>query len=231
MKNSKDSLGDRMKEYENVSRTKLTRRTPVILRIDGRAFHTLTRNMIKPFDTSLIECMQFTTQALCAEVQNTKFAYMQSDEISLLITDYTELNTQSWFGNQVQKMTSIAASVATLEFNDQMRAYDFKKARATFDARVFNIPKEEVTNYFIWRQQDCIRNSIQSVAQANFSSTKLHGLNCNQLQELLFTEKGINWSELPNGQKNGYSFIKKQDWVCVETPVFTQDRMFTGIYV
>ena len=251
----KDSLGDRMKTfYENIPKTHLTRRQPVIIRIDGKAFHTFTRGFQRPFDNILIESMQETMKYLCENIQGCKMGYCQSDEISLLITDYETINTAAWFDYQVQKMCSIAASMATLAFN---RAFDEKveqeymsleaeamfpsspntdyikewdniyKAHekaflkgAMFDARCFSIPKEEVCNYFIWRQQDATRNSIQMVAQANFSHKQLQNKSCDELQEMLWQEKNINW--------NDFEIVKKRGSCCTKTGKHTVIDMKTG---
>lgn len=251
----KDSLGDRMKTfYENIPKTHLTRRQPVIIRIDGKAFHTFTRGFQRPFDNILIESMQETMKYLCENIQGCKMGYCQSDEISLLITDYETINTAAWFDYQVQKMCSIAASMATLAFN---RAFDEKveqeymsleaeamfpsfpnsdyikeqdniyKAHekaflkgAMFDARCFSIPKEEVCNYFIWRQQDATRNSIQMVAQANFSHKQLQNKSCDELQEMLWQEKNINW--------NDFEIVKKRGSCCTKTGKHTVVDMKTG---
>ena len=228
-----DNLGDRMKLfYEDRTRFKLTRRTNTIIRIDGKAFHTYTKGLKRPFDSGLMEDMDKTTEFLCQNIQGVKFAYVQSDEISILITDYDEINTHAWFDNNVQKMASIAASLATARFNqlrmlrkskevqrpfgedgekignlDYLDVQDFKLAM--FDARVFQIPyQEEVINYFIWRQQDATRNSISSVAQANFSDKELHGKKTNQMQDMLMLEKGINWNDFTPREKRG-SLIHK----------------------
>ena len=117
MGNQRDSLGDRMKRYEYVSRNYLTRRVPVIIRIDGKAFHTFTKGMRKPFDRVLMSAMQETMRFLCANIQGCVFGYTQSDEITLVLTDYASIRTDAWFGYNVQKMCSIAASMATLAFN------------------------------------------------------------------------------------------------------------------
>lgn len=240
------SLGDRMKGYEQIPRTFLMRRNPVIIRLDGKAFHTFTRGMIKPFDEVLQRTMQDTMKYLCENIQNCKLGYTQSDEITLLLIDYEELNTDAWFGNNIQKMTSVSASMATLAFNKAFREnvtaldngsyYDMmsqKFDKALFDSRVFSIPKEEVCNCFLWRQQDATRNSIQSVGQANFSHKELHKKSVKMIQEMLFTEKDINW--------NDYSTINKRGSCCVrvdgqweidnETPIFSQDRNYIEKFV
>ena len=197
MANKKDSLGDRMKEfYENRSKTYLTRRTPVIIRLDGKAFHSFTKGFKRPYDAIFHKAMNNTMKYLCENIQGCKLGYTQSDEITLLLTDYTTLTTDAWFGYGVQKMCSIAASMATLKFNQYFRTavneqftgtiedFDYFKTMslardkgAMFDARCFNIPKEEVTNCFIWRQQDAIRNSVDAVGHAYFSSKELNKVN------------------------------------------------------
>jgi|688.fasta_scaffold85802_2 tRNA(His) guanylyltransferase len=228
----KDQLGDRMKDfYEDRTRFKLARRTNTIIRIDGKAFHTYTKGLQSPFDAGLIEDMNKTTEYLCQNIQGAKFGYVQSDEISILITDYDDITTHAWFDGNLQKMASIAASLATCEFNRlrtkrylQHELYfnhnagsdetpkviindpDFLEnwpRQAQFDARVFQIPyQEEVLNYFIWRQQDATRNSISSVAQSLYSTKELHGKKTNEMQEMIF-QKDINWNDYTPREKRG----------------------------
>jgi tRNA(His) 5'-end guanylyltransferase len=226
----KDELGDRMKSYyENRSKTFLARRTPVIIRLDGKAFHTFTRGFNKPFDEAMCNAMQETMKYLCENIQGCVLGYTQSDEITLVLIDYQKLTTDAWFDYNVQKICSVAASMATLIFNRRFQeqivelSYNGKldddeltssykrslKTGAMFDARCFNIPKEEVTNCILWRQQDATRNSISSAGQAHFSHKQLEGLNSNQIQELLFQEKGINWNDYPTKFKRGSCCIKK----------------------
>ena len=267
----KTSLGDRMKNnYENVNRFYLTRRMPVIIRVDMRAGHTFTKGMNKPFDDVFVKTMQDTMKYLCENIQGCVLGYTQSDEISLVLTDYAELTTDAWFGNNLQKMCSVSASMATLTFNkafnDNIVKYidnnldadcgvtkdlteytkiliNARNKGAMFDSRVFTIPKEEVCNYFIWRQQDSTRNSIQSVGQANFSQRELNGKSCNDIQDMLMMQKSINWNNYATTLKRGSCCIKTviQDpnvdikdgaypiskWVIDnEIPIFTQDRNY-----
>ena len=269
MSNKKDSLGDRMKEnYENRSKTYLTRRTPVIIRLDGKAFHTFTRGMKKPYDEIFHNTMNATMKYLCENIQGCKLGYTQSDEITLLLTDYDTLSTDAWFDYNVQKICSVAASMATMAFNKYFEQFsmdyldsvmglqDFdiedkylevlysKYGIAMFDARCFNIPEEEVTNCFIWRQQDATRNAIQMLGQCNFSHKELHGKSCNDIQDMLMLQKGINFNDMPTEFKRGVCCVKatKEDininletneetcctrsaWVLDgEIPIFTQDR-------
>jgi tRNA(His) 5'-end guanylyltransferase len=241
-----DDIGDRMKSYENVTRNYLTRRIPMIIRIDGKAFHTFARGFMKPFDYVLMQSMWETTQYLCKNVEGCKIGYTQSDEISLLITDYMDIKTQSWFDKNIQKMVSVSASMATLAFNNSFRKSEMpwhEKSidKALFDSRCFVIPKEEVCNYFIWRQQDATRNAIQMVGQANFSQKQLHGKNCSQIQEMLFSDKSINFNDLPVCEKRGVCIVKEEftkdnairtRWVVDEgIPIFTQDRSYIEKYL
>lgn len=279
---NRDSLGDRMKGYENAFRHYLPRRMPVIIRIDGKAFHTYTKGFHKPFDYILMKTMQETAYELCKKIEGVKLAYVQSDEISLLLTNDDTLETEPWFGNNLQKLCSIAASTATLAFHKAMQQciYDFTYSfsigtieetyaflekeygyskefmqseewgwyfhriqtshcnGAHFDARAFVLPKEEVTNYFWWRQLDASRNSIQMVAQSNFSHKELQGLNCNKLQDKLFTEKGINWNDFSVPEKRGSCIVKvptftgdavlpKMKWTIDNNiPIFTEHREY-----
>lgn len=234
-----DDLGVRMKTfYEQIPKTKLMRRCPVAIRIDGKAFHTFTRGFHKPFDEVLIKSMQETMKYLCENIQGCVLGYTQSDEITLILVDYKKLTSSAWFDYEVQKICSIAASMATMAFNnifskyvkefDLELAYNdngidteenrklweiYKKAinkGAMFDARCFNIPKEEVTNLVYWRQLDASRNSIQMVGQANFSHKELQNKSCNDIQDMLMIQKGINWNDLPTYQKRGSCCVKKE---------------------
>jgi tRNA(His) guanylyltransferase len=223
----KDALGDRMKKnYEDRTRISLPRRGYTIIRIDGKAFHTYTKGLRRPFDLDLIDDMDETAAYLCKNIMGAKFAYVQSDEISVLITDFEDEGTQAWFDNNLQKMVSIAASLATAKFNqlrmaracvnpnlvdnvDSLDYEDIKRFKlAMFDARVFQIPqKVEVENYFIWRQQDATRNSISSVAQSLYSPKQLHGVKTDGMQELIF-QAGTNWNDFSPREKRG-GIIKK----------------------
>lgn len=238
-----DELGKRMKEfYEQIPKAKLMRRTPVIIRIDGKAFHTFTKGFQKPFDEILIKTMQETTKYLCENIQGCVLGYTQSDEITLVLVDYQKFETAAWFDYEVQKMCSITASMATMAFNrifqeninewgrEHLPGFDDGGTNeevddkllnlfevysnsaykgAMFDARVFNIPKEEVTNCIYWRQLDASRNSIQMVGQANFSHKELQNKSCNAIQDMLMTQKGINWNDFPTYQKRGSCVIKE----------------------
>lgn len=241
----KTSLGDRMKRYEAVSQGSLMRRTPVIIRLDGKAFHTFTKKISQhndsslktgPFSEKLHQIMEYTSFQLTKQIQNAKLAYFQSDEISILLTDWSTLTTDQWFGGNIQKIVSVSASIATAQFNkrfqeifgveDGIDATDI----AYFDSRVFNLPKEEVTNYFIWRQQDATRNSINMLAQFYFSHNELHEKSTSQVQDMLMLEKGVNWNNLEVWKKRG-TCVHIDPWDNVlradsEIPIFTQSRAY-----
>lgn len=243
-----DELGNRMKSnYEDVTRYYLSRRTPVIIRLDGKAFHTFTKGFDKPFDSILVEAMQYTTEQLCKNVQGCVFGYCQSDEISLLLVDYKKLNSDAWFGYNIQKCSSIVSSLATNYFNsylldcitnfksfEQAEEANFlsnKLFKASFDARIFNIPKEEVVNYFIWRQNDCIRNAINSIGQYYFSHKDLQYKNVSQIKEML-VNNGINEEDYSGFCRFGSAIIKdckvngKEEWLVVVSPIFKENRNF-----
>ena len=235
-----DNLGLRMKEnYEMRARTSLVRRMPVAIRIDGKAFHTFTKHLIRPFDSILMTAMEDTMRNLCKNIQGCVFGYTQSDEITLILCDYQTLTTDAWFDYEVQKMTSISASMATLYFNQSfckqvdewnesyhetwnhsekddnylMALDNCCRTGAMFDARVFNIPREEVTNLIYWRQLDATRNSIQMVGQHYFSHKRLQGKSCNEIQEMLWQEHGINWStQYPTSCKRGTACYKHPEF-------------------
>lgn len=207
------SLSDRMKEYEAVFSHKLPRRSYAIIRIDGRAFHTWTKHLQKPFDLNLEATFKTTVAKLFNEVGNLKIAYQQSDEISLLLTDFNSIFTQPWFDNRISKLVSVSASLTTAFFNEAAKE-NFKDSGvslrlATFDARCFILPDEiEVFNYFLWRSRDCVRNSISALGQANFSHTQLHGLRSAEIQAKLLKEKKIDWADQPAPFKYGlFSFV------------------------
>ena len=274
MANKKDSLGDRMKSnYENRAKTYLVRRQPVILRLDGKAFHTFTRGLKRPYDEIFHKAMNDTLMVLCESIQGCKVGYTQSDEITLLLTDYDTLTTDAWFDYAVQKMCSIAASTATLAFNKSLAksvddffntkisgveelssdSEDFKYFKtlmkavnvgAMFDCRCFNIPKEEVVNCFIWRQQDATRNAIQMLGQCNFSHKDLNGKSCNDIQDMLMVQRGINFNDMPTEFKRGVCCVRTEQvstnnstparmkWtIDKEIPIFSKDFNYIEKYI
>lgn len=272
-----DSLGDRMKQnYEGRSQTYLPRRTYTLIRLDGKSFHNYLKGCERPYDLGLMSDMDDTTKYLCENIQGCKLGYVQSDEISLVLTDFDSIHTDAWFDGNIQKITSISASMAAAKFNQlrlmrqvglveptltdeekeeaeawkehgytpvpkkcSVTSQDMKKL-AFFDSRCWAVADvEEVLNTIVWRQQDCVRNSIQMTGQSQFSHKELQGKSCDNIQEMLFQKKGINWGQdMPDGFKNGRlirpesyeingkdnEIIIRNRWIVLPAPVVTQDR-------
>ena len=220
-----DPIGDRIKaNYEKPARSELTHRMPVIMRIDGKCFSNYTRGCTKPFDLKLMDAMDQCAIALCKQIQGAQIAYDQSDEISILIHSYKKFDSDAWIGNQIQKMLSVAASIAAAEMTMQsINVFgDYKKA--AFDARVFTIPPEEVCNCFLWRQQDWSRNSLQMLARSLYSSKELHGKKTDELHEMIF-RKGQNWNNLDTHLKRGRCIVRNSYEVTVSPPVIVMGGM------
>ena len=167
----------------------------------------------------------------------------RSDELTLLLTNYDTLATNSWFDNNLQKIVSVSSSILTANFNSFMfkNKPDFKKL-ATFDSRAFIVPKEEVCNVILWRENDASRNSISCLAQKHFSHKQLHKKNTKEMQEMLFQEKGINWNDRPTWEKRGYCMsrvttekeprvFRHSIEVDLEIPIFSQDRDYINKFV
>ena len=248
-------LANRMKEYEKRNQYYLQKRTPVAIRVDGRSFHTFTKGFKKPFDYIFMKSMQETAKYMCENMENAKFAYVQSDEITIILTDYDTLETDCWFNYRTDKLCSISASMATMAFNKYFEenvtneVLEYKMVPhcveiqqeikeyhntliaaldkgAMFDARCFNIPKEEVTNLIYWRQLDASRNSIQMVGQANFSHNELQNKSCNDIQDMLMLQKNINWNDFPTYQKRGSCIVKSD-----EKETITEDNIGTKMTI
>jgi tRNA(His) 5'-end guanylyltransferase len=224
-----------MKHYERAASQHLMRRCWTLFRVDGRAFHSYTRGCQRPFDRDLMEDMDQTAVALCEGISGARLAFVQSDEISVLMTDFETLHTEPWFDNDVQKIVSLSAAIATRAFNqrrtmrwlkgaleenddgsrrdnhstaDLVERFEQQKG-AEFDSRVWQVPEPmEVYNYFLWRQQDASRNSVSMTAQANFPHALLQGKDSSQMQEMLWRDKGINWNDLPVGYKRGRCVVR-----------------------
>lgn len=215
-----DALGTRMKEqYETRTRTLLPRRTYTIIRLDGKAFHTWTRGFERPYDKPFIHRFDASVMSLMPHVQGAQFAYTQSDEASILLTDFATPETDAWFDGQVQKIVSVTASMMSAAFN---RLYPYR-SMAFFDCRVFTIPdRTEVENYFIWRQQDAERNSLQMLCQAHFSAKQLHGKDRAQQHEMLHSV-GANWATEPARFKRGGMIHRRNDqWTVSAAPEFRE---------
>ena len=232
----RDELGKRMKQYEAVSQHYLMRRTPVIIRVDMKAGHTFTKHLNKPWDDIFQKSMHEAMKFMCENIQNCVFGYAQSDEITLVLTDYETLTTDAWFSYRTDKLCSISASMATMKFNQEFsnRAYTWindyyevwhtsededkyhetlvncVRKGAMFDARCFNIPKEEVTNLIYWRQVDAVRNSIQSMGQAHFSHKQLMNKSTKEVRQML-EDNGTPWEDRPIAEQRGIACLKGED--------------------
>lgn len=250
---SKDALGERMKgDYEGRTQTHLLRRSYTMIRLDGKAFHSYTKGFKRPYDLGLMRIMDQTALRLCESIQQAKLAYVQSDEISILLTDFDTPQTDAWFDGNVQKIVSISASIATVAFNNGMYLDEEILANmdkeAFFDSRVFTLPShDEVLNYLIWRQQDATRNSIQMGAQSMYKHQELHKKNTSDLQEMMW-QKGQNWNDYPVGFKRGRLILKEREvevsvrgpkakpnetvkrmkWGVFEPPIFSQEKAWIG---
>lgn len=202
------SLAVRMKGYEHTFRTYLPRRAWTLIRVDGKAFHSYTRGLERPFDTQFAADMDATAVALCTQMTGAAFAYVQSDEISVLLTDFAAMNTEPWMGGTTAKVVSLSAAIATATFNTRRPTTNpddnASGGLPLFDSRAWSMSDPaEVANYFLWRQRDAVKNSISMAASAHFSHQRLHGLTANQRQELLHTDAGVNWNNYPTGFKRG----------------------------
>jgi len=231
MKNSKniDPLGDRMKKYENISRHYLMPRSYTFCRVDGKSFHSYLKNCKRPFDNDVISDMNDTAVYLCENIQNAKLAFVQSDEITILLCDFDTLTTSQFFDGNIQKISSVVASLATARFN-QLRSQRFINSKsinllgcefrlAMFDCRCWTVPNAiETMNVFRWRQQDCIRNSVSMVAQSHFTHKQLHGKSQRDMHDMLHA-KGVNWAtDYTDGEKNGRIILKETEMQCVALP-------------
>lgn len=194
-----DKMGDRLKMFEGIEAGRiLIPNLPICVRVDGRAFHTFTRGMNRPYDErmskAMIETMKYLVQKTDACI-----GYVQSDEISLVLSDRKE----PLFGGRVQKLTSIIAAMATAKFNDEIHKSFPDKPLAEFDCRVWNVPnRTEAANTILWREFDATKNSISMAARSVYSDNQLLGKNSSDKQEMLW-QKGINWDKYPVFFKRG----------------------------
>jgi len=254
MKYEKDSLGNRMKNYENVFNNKLPCRVPIVIRVDGKTFHTLTKKwkLDPAFDTDFKNIMSYTATQLCKVIDGAKIAYIYSDEISIIARNDMTANTSPWFDNKIEKICSVTASVATAAFNSYRPAKEYSNSvklnvlenPAIFDSRVFILPEYEINNYLIWRQQDASRNSVNSLTRTLYSHKECEFKNTSDMQEMCF-QKGINWNNIDTWKKRGWCIVKKQvgvlnnknqiimrdKWTTDdEIPIFTENREYVSLY-
>ena len=234
-----DAISTRMKtKYEDVFRQTLPQRTYGLLRIDGKAFHTFTKKLPRPYCPELAEALDTAAQTLCKTMQGARFAYGQSDEYSFLFTDFEDIDSEMWFNGNIQKIASVSASIFTAYFNQAwqeiIKMTSLQKEHAgkiaLFDARVFIIPnRTDVVNYFVWRQQDATRNSLSMLAASHFNHKELHGKKSADMHEMLHI-KDINWNNEPTSFKRGRvikrgnvtrtaKFVHKASGEMIERPV------------
>jgi tRNA(His) 5'-end guanylyltransferase len=234
------SLGERMKGYENINRTHITPRTPIIIRVDGKAFHSYTKGFNKPWDKQLQSAMNVAAVGLLNNVSGADIAYIQSDEISLVLNTYKKFETQPWFGGNVQKISSVAASLATGYFNLAAKDMGFDNKLAFFDGRCFAVPREDVVNYFIFRQRDAIRNSIQGLAQSKFSQNQLQNKDTTTMKNMLKDQHNIDWdADISITNQRGWCVVRKvvselnRSTIVKDEaiPEFSQDRNYISKFL
>ncbi len=220
---SNDKLGDRMKWYEmRYTNDVFMPMVPIIARLDGRAFHTFTKNLKRPYDARLSKLMIETTKFLVDQT-NARCGYTQSDEISLVWLA-EEWETDVFFSGKLQKMNSVLASLTSVYFNKMLPTYLPEKSNQmpVFDCRIFQVPSDnEAVNCFIWREQDATRNSLQMAARSVFSHKECHKKNSAALHEMLF-QKGINWNDYPSYFKRG-TYVRRQRLDRAFTPKEIED--------
>jgi len=240
----KTEIGNRMKNYEDVFRQSLPLKMPLILRIDGKAFSSYTKNFEQPWSEEIKNAFIFSSKMLFPEVQGLKIAYAQSDEMSLLITDYDSLYTKAYCDNNIQKIVSIVSSIITASFNNYISNNTEIKKLAYFDCRAFVLPKDDVNNYFSWRQKDAIKNSISVLAQSVFSDKELHEKKSQEKKDML-AAKGIVWDDLYGWKRVGYTIAKEnktdfkngKDFIRsvftenINPPIFFKDKTYIEKYV
>jgi tRNA(His) guanylyltransferase len=247
-KKIKDALGDRMKtQYENRARHYFPRRAFTMVRVDGKAFHSWTRGLKKPYDVDLMECMDAVAIALCEQCAGARLAFVQSDEVTVLLTDFADEGTEAWFDGSQSKIESITASIATMAFNmavmdagckdiaypDEFPPIAKKQPNAMFDSRAWCMAdRVEVINNLIWRQKDAERNSVTMLASHYASHKELHGKNISDRHDAIHAA-GDNWNNHPANFKRGRIIQRvvgengRSRWeVNNETPVFTKTPEF-----
>jgi tRNA(His) guanylyltransferase len=246
----KDALGARAKRYERAFKAYIPERVPLILRFDGRGFSALTSKLTKPFDDKFMNLMNETALYLCKEISGASFGYVQSDEISILVNNYLEKDSEPFFDNQVQKIISITAGMASAYFSLNSLSVFGETKLVCFDARLFVVPEWEVNSMFWWRQSDNIRNSVQMLAHSLYSHKQLEKKNSVALKELCVA-RGKPWEDLPLRYQRGRCFYKKDleveglnkktgeivksirhKWVVDESPpLFCKEKVFIEKHV
>jgi len=242
----KKGLSVRMVEnYENITNYKLPKRTFTIIRLDGRSFSKFCKRFKKPFDEDFVRIMNETAKYVAENIQGCKFGFVQSDEITLVLTDFDELKTTAWFDGRIQKICSISASLSSTKFLQMLLDYEFSKINdeelsisqirklitnqklIEFDSRTYTVSqRDEVLNTVLWRQQDCTRNSVLMITQSMFSHNELKNKNITQQQDMIHN-KGDNWNNYPIGLKRGRIIVKKDGkWIIDDSPIFNKSWEF-----
>lgn len=216
------SLGDRMKMYEGAEASRHFLPTmPIVARVDGRAFHTFTNGLIRPYDERFQECMVRTAEALLVET-GAIVAYRQSDEITIVWPGVPNPE-RIWFGGRAQKMCSMISSIATLEFNNAVRELlpaSYAKKKPMFDARVWQVPTElEASNVLVWREHDAIKNSTMALAIERVGHHRTLGKHTKEQLELI-KSTGDDWDKYPEWARRG-TYLRR---VSVEQK-FTADEL------
>lgn len=210
-------------DYEDALRIFLPRRGYTVIRIDGRAFHTFTRDLERPYSKPLADALDQSALHLCKEMTGCRFAYGQSDEYSFVLTDFERSDAPLWFDGNVQKIVSVSASLFTAAFQ---RSFPATGTLAAFDSRVMVIPKrEEVFQYLLWRQLDASANSLNMLASAHYSHSELLGKSTADKHELLHG-KGVNWAKQSADFKRGRAIRRSAttgDWeIDLDIPIFNR---------
>lgn len=233
--------------YENRQKYYLNRRIPVVIRLDMKAAHTYCKSLNNRFDPNFIKVMNLAAIKLAESIQGAQILFLQSDEISILLHDYKSLVSDAWFDYNKSKIETISSSIASVEFtNNSSFIWKGLIKSAYFDSRSFNLPENEVNNYFVARQRDCVKNSIQALGQTLYSHKELNRKNMSQVQNMCF-EKGHNWNELPNSYKRGRCIVKesyirsytntgspviRSRWVVDDNiPEFSKDKNYVEQYL
>lgn len=216
------NLKDRMLYYRSLTDYKVMPNCYTLVMLDGRSFSKMVKKKFElPFDDNFIDMMNETAKYICKKIQGALFAYVQSDEISILLSDKGD----TFFGGRLNKMQSIIASMAASKFNQLMMLYNLKNGiepndpmkivenakLVDFDCKVWNVPTfNDAIAWFIYRQIDCIRNSKQQAAQTYLSFAQLLNQDTDKQITLLKVNKGIDWeTEYDDGKKYG-RFIYKE---------------------
>lgn len=212
---TKDLMGNRFKNYEACSSIHLIPGTPKVIRLDGKAFHTFTRDCEQPYDWDIMYSMSKGATAVMKEIGGSaRFAYIQSDECSIVINDKPKIESSPWFDNNLVKMASVASSIMSVNFSYAFHIAKQKNVLgdatiqgfkpAYFDARIFAVPTiDEMHNAILWRQFDAIKNFKSQYARHYFSQKQVDGKNGNQKVEMMRTLHNFDWETAHTWTKRG----------------------------